>query len=228
MMNRQHEPTTLELYTWHTPNGRKPAILLAELEVDYRVHLINIADGEQKRPSYLAINPNGKIPALVDRDPNLGSVTVFESGAILLYLAEKHQRFLPRGIGGRRSEVLSWLFWSIGGPGPAFGQLGQLGREEPRDEHAFAHFMKEAKRLASVIDAQLVLRDHLCDEYSIADIVSYPWFAALAEAYPSALEDTKHVKAWLDRVGSRPAVRAGMKLEPQPRGDEDVAPARAS
>ena len=203
----------LDLYTWHTPNGRKPAILLAELEVPYELHLIDLAQGEQKRPEYLELNPNGKIPALVDTDSQLGRVVAFESGAILVHLAEKFGRFLPRALGAKRAEILSWVFWQVGGPGPTFGKVKKYRDEDPRNEAVFADFFAETRRLVSVFDERLADREFICEGYSIADIACYPWFEALAEHVPEALEGANEVRAWLQRVGARPAVKRGMHLE---------------
>ena len=197
----------LDLYTWRTPNGRKPAILLAELDWPCTLHLVDLGRNEQKAPDYLAKNPNGKIPALVD-----GDVVVFESGAILQYLAEKAERFLPREPRDR-AEVLSWTYWQVGGPGPTFGQLGSFGREAKRDEHAFAKFRDESRRLAGVLDGRLRDREWIARAYSIADVINYPWFAALAEAHPELLDAAPAVRAWMTRMAARPAVRRGMALE---------------
>jgi GSH-dependent disulfide-bond oxidoreductase len=200
----------LDLYTWHTPNGKKPPILLAELGWPYSLHLVNLGQSEQKRREYLAINPNGKIPALVDtegKDNDL--VVVFESGAILQYLADKAERFLPaRGPG--RAEVLSWVYWQVGGPGPFFGQLISFGRETPRNEAAFAKFFEESKRLISVLDGRLRDREWIAGAYSIADMMNYPWFAAVAESQPEALEGADSVKRWMSAMAGRPAVRKGL------------------
>jgi GST-like protein len=203
----------LDLYTWHTPNGKKPGIMLAELELSYRLHLVDLRKGEQKRAAFLALNPNGKIPALVDRDPALGQVVTFESGAILVYLAEKYGRLLPPDRGAKRSDVLAWTFWQVGGPGPTFGQLGKFGRQTPRNEEAFRGFLEESKRLAGVIDVRLADRAFICDEYSIADIACYPWFATVAEKFPEVVDERKALKRWLKRVGSRPAVKRGEQFE---------------
>lgn len=203
----------LELHTWHTPNGRKPAILLAELELEYALRLVDISKGEQKTPDFLGINPNGKIPALVDSHPQRGRITVFESGAILQYLAESHGRFLPAELSAKRAEVMAWTFWQVGGPGPFFGQLGKFSRDATRDELAYGRFLDETKRLVGVLDRRLVDRDFVCDEYSIADIASYPWFDVLAEKFPDVLADAKNVQHWMKRVGARPAVQKGMRLE---------------
>lgn len=205
--------STLDLYTWHTPNGKKPGILLAELEVPYTLKLVDIGKNENKAHDFLRINPNGKIPALVDRDPSLGEVVVFESGAILVYLAEKYGRFLPTQPGAVRASILSWTFWQVGGPGPMFGQVGYFGRGEPRNEQAYTRFFEESKRLAAVLEAQLEGRDYVCTEYSIADIMNWPWFAGMAERVPELLAETPRVRDWIARVGDRPAVKSGAKFD---------------
>lgn len=196
-----------ELYTWRTPNGRKVPILLAELGWDCELHLVDLGKGEQKIPGYLAINPNGKIPALVD-----GDVVVFESGAILQHLAEQAGRFLP-AQGAARAEVLSWTYWQVGGPGPMFGQLGAFGRETPRNERAFEKFHRESRRLAGVLDGRLRGRQWIAGEYSIADMTTYPWFAAIADSHPDVLEGADAVQAWMERMAARPAVLRGMNLQ---------------
>jgi GSH-dependent disulfide-bond oxidoreductase len=200
----------LDLYTWRTPNGKKPPILLAELDWPYALHLVNLGQSEQKRREYLAINPNGKIPALIDtegKDNEL--VVVFESGAILQYLADKAERFLPRG-GPGRAEVLSWVYWQVGGPGPFFGQMISFGREKPRNEDAFAKFFEESRRLIGVFDGRLRDREWIAGEYSIADMMNYPWFAAVEEFQPGALEGADAVTRWMRAMATRPAVRKGM------------------
>jgi GSH-dependent disulfide-bond oxidoreductase len=198
----------LQLYTWRTPNGRKAPILLAELGWHYELHLVNLSENQQKAPEFLQKNPNGKIPALVD-----GDVVLFESGAILQYLAERAGKFLPVEPHAR-ALVLSWSWWQVGGPGPMFGQLGAFGREKPRDEHAFQKFQAESKRLTRVLDGQLQGRDWIAGEYSIADMLNYPWFAAMGELHPDVLDGANAVKVWMKRMGERPAVRKGMALEP--------------
>lgn len=206
----------LELYTWKTPNGRKVPILLAELGWPCVLYLVNLGENEQKSPEYLAKNPNGKIPALVDGEHD---VVVFESGAILEYLADKAGRFLPPHTDPKqrkaRAEVLSWVYWQVGGPGPMFGQLGSFAREQPRDEHAFQKFREEAKRLAGVLDGHLRSKDRewIGAEYSIADIINYPWFEAVAHSHPDVLDGADAVKAWMKRMAARPAVKKGMALE---------------
>ena len=209
----------LQLYTWKTPNGRKVPILLAELGWSCELHLVDLGKNEQKAPGYLAINPNGKIPAIVDE----GTV-VFESGAILEYLAEKAGRFLPKEPRAR-AEVLSWTYWQVGGPGPMIGQLGAFAREENRDEHAFEKFHAEARRLAGVLDGRLRDRQWIARDYSIADVVNYPWFEALSKLQPDALDRAEALKGWMARMAARPAVKRGMALDVG--AEESRAPAPA-
>jgi GST-like protein len=197
----------LELYTWKTPNGRKVPILLAELGWPCVVYLVNLGENAQKSPEFLAKNPNGKIPALVDDD-----IIVFESGAILEYLADKAGRFLPTERRAR-TEVLSWTYWQVGGPGPMFGQLASFGQETPRNDGALAKFLAEAKRLAGVLDGRLRDREWIARDYSIADIINYPWFEALSHFQPDALDGADAVKGWMARMAARPAVQKGMALD---------------
>jgi GST-like protein len=201
----------LDLYTWRTPNGKKAPILLAELGWPYESHLVDLAQGAQKKAQYLAINPNGKIPALVDTEGPNGLVVVFESGAILEYLADKAGRFLPKDQPGR-AEVLSWAYWQVGGPGPFFGQLMAFASQTPRNDAAFTKFFDESQRLVRVLDGRLQDREWIAGAYSIADIMNYPWFAALAERQPAALEGADHVKRWIAGMGARPAVQKGMAI----------------
>jgi GST-like protein len=202
----------LDLYTWHTPNGKKAPILLAELEWPYELHLVNLGQNEQKRREYLAINPNGKIPALVDTEGANGQlIVVFESGAILQYLADKSGRFLPPD-GPGRTEVLSWTYWQVGGPGPVFQQLINFGREQPRNEGAYLAFFQESKRLTGVLDNRLRDREWIAGQYSIADMMTYPWFSAVQEGHPAALEGAANVKRWMDAMAGRAAVEKGMSI----------------
>jgi GST-like protein len=202
----------LDLYTASTPNGKKIPIALAELELEYALHVIDFSMKEQKSPAYLAINPNGKIPALVDGEGDGGErVVVFESGAILQYLAEKAGKLLGKGA-AQRAEVLSWLFWQIGGPGPMFGQAAAFARETPPNRPAYEKFLGESRRLAKVLDNRLEDRPWIAGDYSIADIASYPWFEAIPKFEASILEDVPHVQAWMLRMAARPAVQKGMRL----------------
>jgi GST-like protein len=203
----------LDLYTWPTPNGKKVPILLAELDWPYETHLINLGRNEQNRREYLSINPNGKIPALVDTEAAGGRelVVVFESGAILQYLAEKAGQFLPKEQPGR-AEVLSWLYWQVGGPGPFFGQMNTFGREKPQNHDAYEKFHAESKRLAAVLDHRLRDREWVAGAYSIADMANYPWFADAGEKHPDVLDGADGVKRWMERMAARPAVRKGMSI----------------
>jgi GST-like protein len=203
----------LDLYTWPTPNGKKVPILLAELDWPYEMHLVNLGRNEQKRREYLAINPNGKIPALVDTEGTDGGlVVVFESGAILQYLAEKSGQYLPREQPAR-AEVLSWVYWQVGGPGPFFGQLLAFAGHQPRNEEAVEKFRAESKRLVMVLDHHLrTNRDWIASSYSIADMMNYPWFAALGDHLPDVLDGADAVKRWMARMEKRPAVQKGMAI----------------
>jgi GST-like protein len=177
--------------------------------------MINLGQGDQKKPEYLAINPNGKIPALVDTEGPNGLVVLFESGAILEYLADKSGRFLPTDQPGR-AEALSWAYWQVGGPGPFFGQLVAFARETPRNEAAFAKFFGESQRLVRVLDGRLRDREWIAGAYSIADILNYPWFAAVAEFQADVLEGADHVKRWMAAMAARPAVQKGMAVGSTP------------
>ena len=202
----------LDLYTWRTPNGKKAPILLAELGCPYGLHLVNLGEGQQRRAEYLAINPNGKIPALVDTEGlNAELVVVFESGAILEYLADKYGRFLPKEQPAR-AEVLSWVYWQVGGPGPTFSQLLSFAGETPQNPAAIAKFEAESARLVRVLDGRLRDREWVGGAYSIADIMNYSWFAAVGEARPAVLAGADHVRRWMSAMAARPAVKMGMNL----------------
>ena len=207
----------ITLYTWTTPNGRKIPIMLEELGIPYTIETVNIGEGEQFKPAFLAISPNNKIPAIVDTDADGRTVALFESGAILTYLAEKTGRLLPAS-GPERYKVLEWLHWQIGGLGPMFGQLGFFElRAKEKSGLASKHFLDEAERLLGVMDRQLAHHSWLAGaEYSIADIAAYPWvMAAVEKMQPllgSQLESLHNVQRWLALMGARPAVQRGMAL----------------
>ena len=208
----------IDLYTWSTSNGRKASIMLEELGADYTVHPIHIGKGDQFTPDYLAINPNGKIPAIVDSDgPGGAPITVFESGAILIYLAEKSGRFLPTEPVARM-EVIQWLMFQMGGIGPMFGQVHHFLRAAKEQvPYGIERYGTEARRLYGVLDRRLEGRDHLAgDGYSIADIATYPWVFR-REWQQIDLADFPNVKRWFDAVGSRPAVERGMQIPPPPQ-----------
>jgi glutathione S-transferase len=201
----------LDLYTAATPNGKKVPIALAELELPYELHMIDFSKKQQKSAAFLALNPNGKIPALVDTSKSGERIVLFESGAILHHLAEKTGKLLGKSA-PQRAEVMSWLFWQVGGPGPMFGQAGAFGREQPPNKPAYEKLLAESKRLAAVLDGRLTDREWIAGDYSIADIANYPWFEGIKSFEPSILEDLPHVQAWLHRMSARPAVQKGMRL----------------
>jgi GST-like protein len=204
----------IELYTWITPNGRKVSIMLEEIELSYEVHAINLSKGEQLKPAYLAINPNNKIPAIVDSDgPGGKPLTLFESGAILMYLAEKTGKLWPHDM-RKRYEVIQWLMFQMGGVGPMFGQANYFMRMEEKVPQAIDRFRKEALRLYGVLDKELARREFLAGEYSIADIATYPWVGR-HEGHDVKLEEFPNVKRWFDTISARPAVQRGMQVPKQ-------------
>lgn len=203
----------IDLYTWPAPNGQKAQILVEELGIPYRVIPINITKGDQHEPSYRAVNPNGKIPAIVDHLPLDGGepFTVFESGALMQYLAEKEGRFLPSEP-RQRSEVLQWLFWQVGGLGPMMGQAQHFFRyATEKVPYGITRYQNEARRLLKVMDQQLDGRDYLCDSYSIADMACFPW-VRIHKMTGVSLEPFAHVQAWYGRVRARPAVGRALDL----------------
>lgn len=205
----------IDLYTWGTPNGRKVSIMLEELGLAYAVHPINIMKDDQFAADFLKISPNNKIPAIVDAGgPGDAPISLFESGAILIYLAEKCQRedLLPSS-GAARYKVLQWLMFQMGGVGPMFGQTHHFVKFAKEDvPYAKERYSTELKRLYGVMNAQLADHDFLAgDMFSIADIATYPWVARY-EWHPMALEDYPHVKRWYDRLSERESVSAGMNV----------------
>jgi GST-like protein len=215
----------ITLYTWTTPNGRKIPIMLEELGWKYEVHPVNIGKNEQFSPEFLAISPNNKIPAIVvddgDGDGDGERLTIFESGAILTYLAEKSGRFLAPA-GPARFKALEWLHWQIGGLGPMLGQLGFFAkRSEEKAPLAIKRFTDEADRLLTVLDRRLTETEYLGGpDYTIADIASYPWtYAAttfLKDVLAESLSTKPAVHRWLGNVGNRPAVQRGMEIPKVP------------
>jgi GSH-dependent disulfide-bond oxidoreductase len=206
----------IDLYTWSTPNGRKVSIMLEELGLPYRTHAINIGSGDQFKPEFVAICPNSKIPAIVDSEgPGGQSFSLFESGAILLYLAEKCGRFLPADT-ATRFKVLQWLMFQMGGVGPMFGQTHHFLRAAPEPvPYAIERYKKETRRLYGVLDGHLASNAFLSGDYSVADIATYPWVARF-EWHQVDLGDFPNVKRWFDAIGARPAVQRGMQV-PAPR-----------
>jgi GST-like protein len=205
----------IDLYTFPTPNGRKVSIMLEELEMPYRTQIVDITKGEQFKPEFLAINPNNKIPAIVDSEgPGGRSITLFESGAILIYLAEKTGRLLPAS-GAERYEVLQWVMFQMGGVGPMFGQYNHFARfAAEKIPYAIERYTQESKRLLQVIDRRLEGRTFIARDYSIADVIVFPWVDSLAKNAPQFLEDSAQVRRWLEMLWTRPAVRRGMSVPP--------------
>ncbi len=196
----------IDLYTFTTPNGRKASIMLEEVELPYNVHKIDITKNEQFTPEYVAINPNSKIPSIIDQETG---ITVFESGAILIYLAEKTGKFLPTDQKGR-FQVLEWLMLQMGGVGPMFGQLNHFKKfAKEKIPYAIERYEKETLRLYGVLDKQLADKEYLCSDYSIADIATYPWLAVY-EFQGLTLDNHPNLKRWVEAVQQRPAVQRGM------------------
>ena len=202
----------LDLYTWATPNGRKISIMLEECGLPYNVHPINISKNEQFAPDFLKVSPNNKIPALVDSDgPGGKPFSVFESGAILWYLAEKTGKFLPSDPIGR-SVTLQWLMFQMGGLGPMLGQAHHFRRFAPEQiPYAVKRYTDETARLYGVVDKRLAEAPYLAGDYSIADMASYPWIAR-HEWQGQKLEDYPNLKRWFDALSARPAVQKGMAI----------------
>ncbi len=207
----------ITLYTWGTPNGRKISIMLEECGLPYAVKPINIGKDEQFAPDFLKVSPNNKIPAIVDDEAEGGALSLFESGAILTYLAGKTGRFLAPS-GPEHWSALEWLHWQIGGLGPMLGQLGFFGvRSDEKAPLAIKRFTEEADRLLRVMDRRLAEVPYLAGaEYSIADIACYAWTLAattfLREPLKATLDAVPHVHAWLALVGAREAVKRGMAV----------------
>ncbi len=201
----------IQLYTWGTPNGKKASIMLEEIDLPYEVHPINIGQGDQFKPEYLAINPNNKIPSIIDTDgPGGKPLTLFESGAILMYLAEKTGKLWPADM-RQRYLVIQWLMFQMGGVGPMFGQANYFFRLEEKVPYAIERYHKEALRLYGVVEKALGQNEYLAGKYSIADIATYPWVWR-HEMHHVKLEEFPHVKSWYDKISERPAVKRGMEI----------------
>jgi len=198
----------IELYYWTTPNGHKITIFLEETGLPYKIFPINISKGEQFDPFFLSFSPNNRIPAIRDLNPADGgeSIGIFESGAILEYLAEKTGQFLPREARAKY-EVLEWLFWQMAGLGPMAGQNHHFVQYAPeRIPYAMERYVKETNRLYGVLNKRLEGREYIAGEYSIADMACYPWIVPY-ERQQQKLEDFPHLKAWFERMAARPAVQ---------------------
>ena len=198
---------TIQLYYWSTPNGHKITIFLEEAELDYQIYPVNIAKGDQFKPEFLKISPNNRIPAIIDTAPADGgeAISVFESGAILQYLAQKTGKFLPDNL---RDRVVAteWLFWQVGGLGPMAGQNHHFNRYAPEKiPYAIDRYVNETNRLYGVLNKQLAGRDYIAGSYSIADMACYPWIVPYATQQQN-LDDFPNLKRWFDAIASRPAV----------------------
>ena len=215
----------IDLYTAATPNGHKISIALEELELAYTLHALDLPAGEQKQPWFLALNPNGRIPAIVDRTED--NFAVFESGAILVYLAEKTGELMPTDFKGR-SLVMQWLMFQMGGIGPMMGQANVFHRYFPEKiQPAIDRYQGESKRLFRVLDHHLAEHEYLAGDYSIADIANWAWVRTHKWSGVE-VDDLPHLQRWLAQVGSRPAVQRGILLPPRenrddPKKDEQFA-----
>jgi GSH-dependent disulfide-bond oxidoreductase len=205
---------TIDFYTWNTPNGRKISVALEEMELPYKVHAVNITKGEQRAADFLKLSPNGKIPAIVDPDgPGGGPVSIFESGAILLYLGEKTGKFLPKDLGSR-IPVLEWLMWQMGGFGPMPGQVHHfiaLENEQDRS-YGLARYMAETRRLYGVLDGWLASREFVAGELSVADFAILGW-AWRHPRHKVEFKDFPNVGRWYDQLMARPGVKRGMEAK---------------
>jgi GST-like protein len=202
----------IDLYFWTTPNGYKISILLEELGLDYEAIAVDIGKGDQFTPEFLKINPNGKIPALVDSDgPGGRPLTLFESGAIMLHLAEKTGKLLPQAP-AERAEAIQWLMFQMAGVGPMFGQALHFRHSAPEgEEYARKRYDKEVTRLFGVMERALRDRDYFAGAYSIADIALFPWVRT-HKALGIALNDYPNLKGWYERIAARPAVKRGLSV----------------
>ena len=208
----------IDLYTAATPNGHKVSIALEELQLPYTVHHLNLSDLDQKKPEFLRINPNGRIPAIVDRDE--GDFAVFESGAILIYLAEKTGRLMPPDRKGR-SLVIQWLMFQMANIGPMMGQANVFYRYFPvKLQPAIDRYQGEVRRLFGVLDGRLAQREHLAGDYSIADIASWAWVRGHDWSGVS-IEPFPHLARWVARLAARPACQRGIEIPPRTMRIED-------
>jgi len=217
----------IDLYYWGTPNGRKISIMLEELELAYTVIPVNIGRGEQFKPEFLAKSPNNRIPAIVDHEPADGGapLSVFESGAILIYLADKTAKLIPNELRAR-TEVLEWLMWQMGGIGPMFGQANHFANYAPEKlPYAIERYVNESKRLLRILNTRLADHEFVAGTYSIADIASFPWVVSARARLVDTVPDYPHVVRWLDAINARPAVVRGLAVstEAQTAGLDDEA-----
>ncbi|MGR3649053.1 MAG: glutathione S-transferase family protein [Shimia sp.] len=215
-------PDVIQLYSFPTPNGVKASIALEELGLPYEAHLVTLSDADVKSPAFLALNPNNKIPAIIDPDgPDGEMVTLFESGAILIYLAEKAGKLLGKSA-AEKAQIIQWLMFQMGGVGPMFGQMGffvKFAGSEIEDPRPRERYVNEAKRLLGVMEKQLEGQDWIAGDFSIADIALAPWIGAL-DFYGAkplvGFDDFPNVAAYVDRFMARPAVQKGRNIPPRP------------
>jgi GST-like protein len=203
----------IDLYYWTTPNGHKITIFLEEAGIPYKILPVDISRGEQFRPDFLRISPNNRIPAIIDLAPSDGGapVTLFESGAILLYLAEKTACFIPSDLRGR-AETLQWLFWQMAGLGPMAGQNHHFGQYAPEKiAYAIDRYVKETNRLYGVLDRRLADREFVAGAYSIADMAAYPWIVSWQRQQQN-LAEFPHLERWFEAIRARPAVERAYRL----------------
>jgi glutathione S-transferase len=202
----------IDLYTSETPNGWKATIMLEEIGMPYEVHAIDLGEGDQKKPEFLKLNPNGRIPVIVDREED--NLTIFESGAIMLYLAEKSGRLMPTDVKGRY-DVIQWLMFQMAGIGPMQGQANVFFRYFPEKyQPAIDRYQHEVKRLYTVLDGRLTDREYLAGDYSIADIANWSW-VSLHDWAGVEIDDLPNLKRWVDTIAERPAVQRGIVI-PKP------------
>jgi GSH-dependent disulfide-bond oxidoreductase len=199
----------IELYTAPTPNGYKASVALEEMEIPYKVHFVNLMEGEQKKPEFLKVCPNGRIPAIIDTDE--GNLAIFESGAIMIYLAEKSGKFLPADMAGR-SKVIQWLMFQMGGVGPMMGQANVFFRYFPEKiQPAIDRYQNEGRRLFEVLDGHLADNEFLAGDYSIADMANWCWVRTHNWSGIS-IDGLENLSRWLDAISARPAAQAGVKV----------------
>ena len=209
----------IDFYTAGTPNGYKVSIALEEMGFGYETHAIDLAKGEQKSPAFLAINPNGRIPAIIDRDAD--DFVIFESGAILIYLAEKTGKFLPSDR-KRRSEVLQWLMFQMGGVGPMQGQANVFHRYfDEKIPTVISRYRSECRRLFEVLDDRLKDREYICDAYSIADMATWPWVRGYKWSGVD-IDGLDNLYAWIQRLYERPACLKGINVPPRKSANDTV------
>jgi GSH-dependent disulfide-bond oxidoreductase len=205
----------IDFYYWPTPNGWKVSIMLEETALPYTLKPVNVGAGDQFTPAFMSISPNARMPAIVDHDAPDGPLPVFESGAILIHLAEKSGQFMPTTAKGRK-ECLEWLFWQVGNLGPMAGQLSHFvnyAKSVQEGDHRYAHsrYAGEYNRCLGVLERRLGGHDYILDDYSIADMISWPW-VLIAKPLGQSLVDFPNLSAWRERIKSRPAVQRGVDL----------------